>query len=211
VNERLVAAGRRFARVATRAVVANPRLWPLFRRLLRTQFDALASSWEGRRGPESVASLEIVLDRLATEPRRILDLGTGTGLAARRLAQRYPGAQVVGVDLSPAMIEVARRESPSSIRFDVADASRLPYENGAFDLVVLLNMIPFFDELDRVTARGGSVVFASSNGPQTPIYVPSETLRRELGRRGFTTFEDLASGTSTALLARRASVPESGG
>jgi SAM-dependent methyltransferase len=203
MNERVVAASRRFARVATRAAVANPRLWPFFRLLLRIQFDALASSWADRRGPESIAGLELVLDRLDTEPRRILDLGTGTGLAARRLAERYPGAEVVGVDLSPAMIAVARRESPSSIRFDVADASRLPYESGAFDLVVLLNMIPFFDELDRVTAPGGSMVFVSSSGPQTPIHVPSETLRRELGRRGFTAFEGLASGASTALLARR--------
>jgi SAM-dependent methyltransferase len=203
VNERLVAAGRKFARLVTRAVVANPRLWPVFRRLMRLQFDSLAPSWEGRRGPESLTSLEAALDRLDVEPRRILDLGTGTGFAARRLAERYPGAEVVGVDLSAAMVDEARRLSPPAIVYEVADAISLPYEDGAFDLVVLLNMIPFFDELARITAPGGAIVFASSSGAETPIHVPPKTLRAELSARGFTGFEEVARGGGTALVTRR--------
>jgi SAM-dependent methyltransferase len=203
VNERVVDAGRKFARFATRAVVANPRLWPVFRRLIRFQFDALAPSWEGRRGPESLESLEAALDRLEAEPKRILDLGTGTGFAARHLAERYPRAEVVGVDLSPAMVAEARRLSPPTVAYEVADAEHLPYESGSFDLVVLLNMIPFFDELARITAPGGAIVFASSSGPETPIHVPPETLRAELAPRGFASFEEVARGEGTALVARR--------
>ena len=204
MREALVAAGRRFARVATRSLVAEPRLWPVFRRLLRFQFDALAPSWEGRRGPESLQALAAALDRLERAPDRILDLGTGTGLAARFLAERFPEASIVGADLSPAMLEEARRLTPGGrISYELADGSDLPYPPGSFDLVVLLNMIPFFDELARVTAAGGAVVFASSSGGDTPIYVPTETLRRELERRGFTRFEDVAAGAGTAVLARR--------
>ena len=51
-------------------------------------------------------------------------------------------------------------------------------------------MIPFFDELARVTAPGGHVVFSFSAGPETPIWVPPERLRRELGAHGFTEFAD---------------------
>ena len=52
----------------------------------------------------------------------------------------------------------------------------LPYDDGAFDLVTLANMIPFFDELARVTAPGGALVFSFSGGAETPIYVPSARL-----------------------------------
>jgi hypothetical protein len=64
-------------------------------------------------------------------------------------------------------------------------------------------MIPFFDELTRVVAPGGRVVFGFSAGPATPIYVPAERLRAELARRGFTDFAEVAAGPGTALLARK--------
>jgi SAM-dependent methyltransferase len=207
VSELVWAAGRRFARLTTRAVVARPRVWGLFRGPLRRQFDRLAAGWEARLGPEALLPLDAALDRLPSPPRRVLDLGTGTGKAARLVAKRFSQAEVVGVDLSPAMIEEARKVMPAElsgrVRFEVADASRLPFEDGAFDLVVLLNMIPFFGELARVTEPGGRVVAASSFGPQTPIYVPPETLRKRLAPLGFGDFEELTAGEGIALLATR--------
>jgi SAM-dependent methyltransferase len=207
VSELVLAAGRRFARLTTRAVVARPRVWGLFRGPLRRQFDRLAVGWEGRLGPEALLPLNAALERLPSPPRRVLDLGTGTGKAARVVAQRFPQAEVVGVDLSPAMIEEARKVLPAElsgrVRFEVADASRLPFEDGAFDLVVLLNMIPFFGELARVTAPGGRVAAASSFGPQTPIYVPPESLRKRLAPLGFGDFDELTAGEGIALLATR--------
>jgi SAM-dependent methyltransferase len=207
VSELVSAAGRRFARLTTRAVVARPRVWRLLRGPLRRQFDRLAAGWETRLGPEALLPLDAALDRLSSPPRRVLDLGTGTGKAARVVAKRFPQAEVVGVDLSPAMIEEARKVLPAElsgrVRFEVADASRLPFEDGAFDLVVLLNMIPFFGELARVTAPGGRVAAASSFGPQTPIYVPPETLRKRLAPLGFGDFEELTEGEGIALLATR--------
>jgi hypothetical protein len=64
-------------------------------------------------------------------------------------------------------------------------------------------MIPFFDELTRVTSPGGTVVCSFSRGPETPIYVPFRRLRRELGRRGFAEFADFSEGPATALRATR--------
>jgi SAM-dependent methyltransferase len=193
--------------LATRAVVARPWLWRLFRRPLRAQFDWLAPVWEERRGMEALAPLDAALDRLDGEPKRILDVGTGTGKAARAAASRFPGAEVVGVDLSPAMVEEARRALPSDlsgrVRFEVADASALPFEAAAFDLVILLNMIPFFDELARVAGPRASVVFAYFSGPDTPIYTPPATLREHLEPLGFGQFEEIAAGEGTAVLAGR--------
>jgi SAM-dependent methyltransferase len=208
LSERLEQAGRRFARLVTRAVVARPWLWRLFRPLMRAQFDRLASIWDARRGPEAHAALEAAFDRLDIEPRRVLDVGTGTGQAARYIAARFLVADVVAVDQSPAMIEEARRLLPDEIRervrFEVADAAGLPFADAAFDLVVLLNMIPFFEEIARLTAPGGSAVFAFSSGPETPIYTPPTTLRDRLAPLGFGRFEEIAAGEGTAFLARRA-------
>ena len=210
MSEWLETAGRRFARLATRAVVARPSLWRLFRGPVRTQFARVAPVWDARRDHAS-PSLEAALARVDATPTRILDLGTGTGIGARHLAKRYPDAQVVGVDLAPAMVEEARRLLPAElegrVRYEVGDAAALTFEDGAFDLVVLLNMIPFFEELARVTSAGGAVVVASSAGPETPIYVPPETLRRRLAPLGFADFAEVAAGQGTAFVARKGGVP----
>jgi ubiquinone/menaquinone biosynthesis C-methylase UbiE len=201
-----VTIGRRYARVATNQVVRRPWLWKLFRGPMRIMFDRIAPVWDRDRDPQAFAPLEAALERV-DPPRRALDLGTGTGTVALTVARRFPEADVTGADLAPAMLVEARRKMPPElagrVRFDEADAERLPYADEWFDLVTLANMIPFFDELDRVVAPGGWVVFAWSGGAGTPIYVPSEVLERELGRRGYADFAELAAGRGTAFVARK--------
>lgn len=198
--------GRRFARVVTNQVVRRPWLWKLFRGPMRRMFDRIAPIWDRERTPGAFAPLEASLDQVRSATRA-LDLGTGTGTAALEVARRFPQAEVIGADLAPAMLAEARRKVPPElaprVSFDLADAERLPYPDEWFDLVTLANMIPFFDELDRVLAPGGSVVFAWSGGADTPIYVPDEMLRRELGSRGYTEFTEIAAGNGTALVARK--------
>lgn len=199
--------GRAFARLATNAVLRRPGLWALFRRPLALQFGRLARRWDEIVGPDHLAPLEAALGAIEQPPRRVLDLGTGTGAAAFAVARRWPEAEVVGIDVAAEMVEEARKRIPAEpagrLRFEVGDAARLAYEDGAFDLVTLSNMFPFFDELARVVAPGGRAVFAFSGGAQTPIYVPAERLRAELQARGFQHFADFSAGRGTALLACR--------
>ncbi len=195
-------AGQRFARFVTDVVVRRPALWRLFRGLMRRQFDKLAPVWDAMRSPDAFAPVEVALAALPDTPKTILDLGTGTGSVAQLVAARFPGADVTGVDVSPKMVAIAREKVPG-VRFEVGDAGRLPYGDGAFELVTLGNMIPFFGELARITAPGGHVLFSFSAGDETPIYVPAETLRRELAERGFADFADFSAGRGTAFLARR--------
>ena len=208
MRQRLETAGRCFARLTTQVVVARPVLWRLFRRPMRRQFGSLASSWDGRMGPEGLVPLGAALDRLGEPPRKALDLGTGTGKAARVVAKRFPDAEVVGVDLAPEMVEEAQRLLPlelaGRVSFQVADGANLAFADGSFDLVVLQNMIPFFEELGRVTASGGRVIFAFSRGAETPIWVPPAKLRARLGEVGFGDVEEIAAGAGVAVLAARA-------
>jgi len=200
--------GRGFARVATNAVVGRPALWRAFRGPIRRQFDRLAPHWDTMRSSDAFAPLEQALAAIPSPPSRVLDLGTGTGLAAFVLARRFPEAEVLGVDVSERMIDVARGNTPpelvSRVRFEQADAAQLPFEDDSFQLVSLANMIPFFDELERVTAPGGRLVFSFSAGPETPIWVPPDRLRAELGSRGFSDFAEFQIGGGTAVLARKA-------
>jgi ubiquinone/menaquinone biosynthesis C-methylase UbiE len=200
--------GRKFARLSTNAVLRSPRLWHLFRPLVRKQFDSIAREWDTMRDPAHLAPYEAALTAVDPAPARALDLGTGTGQGAFAIARRFPRTEVVGVDLAEAMLAEARRKTPAEladrVRFETGDASALSFPDASFGVVAHANMIPFFDELVRVLAPGGQAVFAFSLGPATPIYVKPERLRKELERRGFTEFAEFAAGQGTALLARKA-------
>jgi ubiquinone/menaquinone biosynthesis C-methylase UbiE len=196
----------KFARLATDVVVRRPALWALFRRPLIRMFDALAPEWDATRlSPQHLDPFNAAIALVDASPARILDIGTGTGVAARALAARWPEAEITGVDLSEAMIREAQARATSEREhYLTADASALPFEEGAFDLVTQVNMIPFFDELARVTAPGGTVVVAYSRGPQTPIWVPLARVQEELAGRGFGRFEEVWVGAGRSLLALRA-------
>jgi ubiquinone/menaquinone biosynthesis C-methylase UbiE len=186
-------------------VLARPGAWERHREQVRRQFDDLAAGWERRSRGFRV--LEEALDLLEGDRRRILDVGTGTGGAARTLARRFPTAEVVGVDLSEAMIEHARRALPRDlagrVRYEVADASELPFPDASFDLVAAVNMFLFPEELARVTAATGALVVAFLYGPETPIYAPLDAVQDRLVGAGFEEFASVRAGLGEALVAWR--------
>ena len=198
--------GQRFARLVTRLVVARPALWRVLRRPLVAMFDSLAPQWEESRvSPQHRLPLEAALAAVPDPPpARALDIGTGTGVGARAIAARFPRAAVVGVDASePMILEARARAGSDRERYEVADSAALPFDDSEFDLVTLLNMIPFFDEVARVSAHGGHAAIAFSRGAETPIYVPLDRVRAELEQRGFTHVANFSAGAGLALLARR--------
>lgn len=183
---------RRIGRTITKAAVHAPWTWRLLRGPVRRFFDSLAPGWDDRVGAESAerrAPIDAALEHVERTPARALDIGTGTGSGAFFIASRYPSAEVIGIDLADAMIAKAREKGATregNTRFEVADIS--DYEQAEpFDLILMLNMPPFFKPVARITAPGGYVVSIASRGPTTPFYTPAETLERGFERQGLRT------------------------
>ena len=105
------------------------------------------------------------------EGQRILDVACGTGVAARAAADRVGGSgSVVGLDLNPAMLEVAARIRPE-IEWCEGDASALPFPGENFDAVLCQSAVFFFPDVDqalaemaRVVRRGGVVAIQTYAG-----------------------------------------------
>ena len=113
---------------------------------------------------------ELVVDRLDPRPGvEWLDAASGTGAVALRAAER--GASVTGMDLAPVLIDRARElaaEQGLDVRFDVADAEQMPYDDASFDVVSSVVGVMFAPdheaiarELARVTRPGGRLALAS--------------------------------------------------
>lgn len=72
----------------------------------------------------------------------VLEVGSGPGRLAVRLARSAPGLDVTGLDLSPEMVELANRRAAEAglpgerVRFEVGDVGALPHADGSFDAVV---------------------------------------------------------------------------
>lgn len=85
--------------------------------------------------PIGYAYASAVREARAGRDRRVLDVCTGTGEIARRLARR--GADVVAIDFTPEMLARAIRKGGKGVRPVLADARRLPFSDRSFDVTVL--------------------------------------------------------------------------
>jgi len=127
-------------------------------------------------------TLEGIVERLApvqVDARRILDLGSGSGAASRRMARMWRRSRISSVDLSAAMLIRAKRERSrfARIREVRADAAALPFAEASFDVVVANLSLPWFDnpeaalrEVARVLRREGLFAFASL-GPDSLVEI----------------------------------------
>ena len=106
---------------------------------------------------------------------RVLDVATGTGDLAIELQRRVgDGGEVIGLDFSEGMLELARRKAPS-IRFEQGNALELPYGDGEFATATVGFGVRNFSDLDRglaelrrVVKPGGRVVVLEMTTPQRP-------------------------------------------
>lgn len=138
---------------------------------------------------------EVLLDRAQPRPgARVLDVGCGTAIVARLLAQRVNGDAIIsGLDPSPVMLGVAREMSERErvgIEFHEGIAEDLPFRDETFDLITMQQCLQFFkDKLaalrhcHRVLVPGGRVVSSTwTEIEHNPFHLEfAEVLQRHLG------------------------------
>jgi malonyl-CoA O-methyltransferase len=121
------------------------------------------------------------LELMAIQPQQIIDVGCGTGYYSRKLQQKYPAAQVIGIDIAPEMVKQARAKNhwltklglKQGCQYLCADMDQLPLSDNSVDLIFSnlalqwsLNPATTFAEFSRVLKPGGLLIF-STLGPDT--------------------------------------------
>jgi demethylmenaquinone methyltransferase/2-methoxy-6-polyprenyl-1,4-benzoquinol methylase len=104
----------------------------------------------------------------------VLDLASGTGDFSTMVADRYPGARTVAVDLTHRMLQLARDRGVQNAA--CGDALRLPFRAATFDCVFIgyglrnfPNLSQALSEIERVTRPGGLLVTLDFFLPRNPI------------------------------------------
>ena len=147
------------------------------KQIIREMFDRAAEHYDRHAALEQEVCRRL-LERLEFQrqlPQRILDLGCGTGDASRVLKRTFRQAQVIGLDLSTAMLKRMRKRSSflRPLHGVCGDIARLPFAGQSADLLFSnlashwsADLAALFDEFRRVLRPGGMLLFATL-GPGT--------------------------------------------
>jgi len=122
---------------------------------------------------------------------RVLDVACGTGIIARVVTERFANiSSIVGVDLNPGMLEVARENTPTtdiSIEWRQGDACELPLPDHSFDVVLcqhglqfISNKVAALREMKRVLVPGGRLVLTVWGEPTPYQAALAESLRQHV-------------------------------
>lgn len=155
-------------RVMTRraAGLADPPWDADARQEVASLFDGLASEWHTRTSESRARVVLDALERGDVRGHTVLELGSGIGAYSAPLAERFD--RVVALDLSEEMLRLAADEPGLRV---LGDSSELPLPDQSVDTIVLINMLLFPHEIDRVLAPEGTVVWVNSSGESTPIHL----------------------------------------
>ena len=165
---------------------------------------------ESRNGLQRRVEIPMLLRASRPVGGRVLEVGCGRGIALPVLAERLRPASLVGVDVDPALVAIARRQMRASA-LDVTvlegDVRELPFDDGSFDLVIdfgtcyhvgggVSGARAALSEIGRVLRPGGRFVH------ETPVAQHLAHPARSFGRR-------LPWTTQPALLPERRAIPRS--
>jgi ubiquinone/menaquinone biosynthesis C-methylase UbiE len=119
----------------------------------------MPEAYERWLGPSVFRPFAVDLARRAAAfaPARLLEVAAGTGVLTRELLAAVPSGEVTATDLNEAMVDFGRRQAPGA-EWRQADASRLPFEDDRFDLVVCQFGVMFFPDKPAAFAEARRVL-----------------------------------------------------
>ncbi len=146
-------------------------------RKMAALFDSMAADWAADHVDATKAApiLDAAERSGLAGSGRWLELGSGTGAGTRVLSDRVE--TLFAFDLSRAMLAHAPGDLAPRVQ---GDASMLPFADATFDVVVMVNMVLFPHEVDRVLSPGGAMLWINTLGDQTPIHLPVEDVVRAM-------------------------------
>lgn len=141
---------------------------------IKSTFDNVAQSYDNNK--QFVISANAMTDLIELENGHvdILDLSTGTGNIAVQLAKKYPDANIIGVDISPEMLNIASKKTKEqglkNITYTLQDVEELKLGDMKFDLITCGYGLFFYPDMDKVFYNvcsklkdGGRFVFSTFN------------------------------------------------
>jgi demethylmenaquinone methyltransferase/2-methoxy-6-polyprenyl-1,4-benzoquinol methylase len=188
-SARPVGVASRAGRTAPDGSPYPDRTQPTFERDIQAMFTHIATGYDRFDHAASLGSDLLwrpraiwAVDRFRSRsaPHRILDVGCGTGGLSALAARFYPGAHVVGIDVTRRMLTIAReRLGPGTegprMGWARATALRLPFPSGSFDLAMsafvvrnLPRLPEALAELRRILAPGGTLLTLEITEPPSP-------------------------------------------
>jgi len=167
---------------------------------VRRRFDRAAATFDAGDFVHRHAAQGVYerMSPILLDAKRIVDLGSATGSAARELTKRYRGSHVVCVDRSLEMLKVARRNRWRFARVSElqADAAAVPLQSASIDLVFANMLLPwidvgeFFPEVNRVLRKDGLFAF-SALGPDSLLELRQAWATVDPGEQHVNAFMDM--------------------
>ena len=142
---------------------------------------AVSSAKRGQRLGKLFVEL---LVQIGFKRGRILDTRTGSGEFPLKLASAFPEAEVVGLDLSEPLLELARSSAKEAglsgrLSFEKGDAEAMPFDDNSFDVVVSLNTlhladdpVAMLDEIERVLSSTGILLLSDIKRSWLGLFMP---------------------------------------
>ncbi len=171
-------------------------------------YKKLAKLYDTFVEPFNTVLRKIVLKMyIPKEGMRVLEVGCGTGTNLKLYQQA--GCEVYGIDLSPSMVKVASKKLGKQSDIRLGDASKMPYSDGSFDLVIAMLTLhemsgsirlPVMNEMVRVMKQEGRLLLVDYH--PGPIRFPKGWLykiiilffEKTAGREHFRNYRDFLAG-----------------
>jgi len=147
--------------------------------MLAAGYDAFAAPWNDQLAKPALDRLYTLVAERLPPGGRILDAGYGTGDGVRRLLETTDSSEIVALDCSPKMLEMAQRKvADRRVRFVEGDARQLPFADNTFDAVISTWVLECFSQPHRIAEEYIRVINEDGFVAYSFITIPRKSVKK---------------------------------